>query len=256
MPLSQLQKREEDSEEVWLPNLIDKYLQRPLNDTFRAMCLATFASDYRYLSTTQPREKRNSHTTDNTANLGNGLGSFNKRAKKSAVIRYPKVRIQYDREKYNFSIMRLYLPFTKTHFRPPEYSTYEDYFLNGMYGDTPVHEIVAKNMKHYKPLAKDIDNLWEQLQSCTNLDNAWADLVPQSELDRLEDATELQTDSVNIEQHENLDIIHNNNSRSTGKNVHTNQLHLAIEKVDKPYSEQAITSMLRTLNKEQKQLSF
>ncbi|KAJ8042542.1 hypothetical protein HOLleu_13624 [Holothuria leucospilota] len=34
LPLSQLQKREEDSEEVWLPNLIDKYLQRPLNDTF------------------------------------------------------------------------------------------------------------------------------------------------------------------------------------------------------------------------------
>ncbi|KAJ8019387.1 hypothetical protein HOLleu_42048 [Holothuria leucospilota] len=143
LPLSQLQKREEDSEEVWLPNLIDKYLQRPLNDTFRTMCLATFASDYRYSSTTQPREKRNSHTTDNTANLGNGLGSVKKRAKKSAVIRYPRVRIQYDREKYYYSIMRLYLPFTKTHFRPPEYSTYEDYFLNGMYGDTPVHEIVA-----------------------------------------------------------------------------------------------------------------
>ncbi|KAJ8026271.1 hypothetical protein HOLleu_34067 [Holothuria leucospilota] len=169
IPLSQLKMKQEDTNGIWLPNLVDKYLERPLDINFKSMCLATFASEYQFIS--------NNSANNEQPFLGNDLGIAKKRTKRSAIIRYPRVRIQKDREKYYHGIMLLYLPFTNKNFKPNCFHTFEDYFLHGSYGDTPVHENVKVNMLQYEPLAKDIDNIWEQLQSTTNQENAMGKFI-------------------------------------------------------------------------------
>ena len=255
IPLSLIQTKE-DTDAIWLPNIVDKYLQRPVNEQFRSMCLATFASEYRFISEGSQNEQQIDDIDDNTNQLGNALGTAKKRLKRCAVIRYPKVRIQQDSEKYYQSIMHLYLPFTVKNFKPQEYHTYEDYFLHGLYDNTPIHEVVAKNMLLYEPLAKDIDNLWEHFHSSSNQEDAWANLAPQSELERLEDSTEIEGQFID-QLPQNADTIielQNGNSGNMDTNHDHHGIMSSIQTLHTPFSQETITAMLRQLNKEQRQL--
>ena len=47
LPLSALQKKPEESENVWMMGMPDKYRARPETPEFKNMCIADFASDYR-----------------------------------------------------------------------------------------------------------------------------------------------------------------------------------------------------------------
>ncbi len=47
LPLSVLQNKNPDSEDVWMSGMIDKYRARPLTRDFEKMCLADFASECR-----------------------------------------------------------------------------------------------------------------------------------------------------------------------------------------------------------------
>lgn len=161
--------KQEDTDEIGLPNLVDKYLERPPDTNFKAMYLATFASEYRFISNNSANNEQEMDDKENpSAFLGDDLGIAKKRTNRCAIIRYPRVRIQKDREKCYHGIMLLYLPFTNKNFKTNCFHTFGDYFLHGSCGDTPVHEVVKANMLQYEPLAKDIDNIWEQLQSSNN----------------------------------------------------------------------------------------
>lgn len=135
VPLQRLQNREEDTDEIWMPNINDRYLERPTELT--NICLATFASEYRFVG---------KDNVKNTVPLSNGLGTMKKRLKKPAIIRYPKVKMQKDREKFYSNIMRLYLPHTVEEFKPASFDTFENYFLHGHFRGDPIKDIVAKNM--------------------------------------------------------------------------------------------------------------
>ena len=255
IPLSQLHMKQ-DTNEIWLPNIVDKYLQRPLNTTFKSMCLATFASEYRFISQSSPLEQDMNDTEHGTTTLGNDHGTAKKRMKNSAIIRYPRVRIQKDREKYYQSIMLLYLPITKRDFKPSSFLTFEDYFLRGSYCDTHIQEVVKNNMLRYEPLAKDIDDLWEQLQSSTNQEHAGAELFPHAEEERLEDASELESQLTDIEPQEQQEAILElpNNTDVNGHQNDQSGILGSIETVHLPFTQDDITTMLRGLNKEQRQL--
>lgn len=193
--------KQEDINEIWLPNLVDKYVEQPLDAEFTAMCLAKFASEYRFISNSSTNNEQINEMENPSIILDKDLEIAKKHTKKCGIIRYQRIRIQKDMEKYH-AIMFLYLPFTTKNFKPNTFHTFEDCFLNGSYGDTPVHEVVKTNMLQHDPLAKDIDNSWEQLQSNTNQGNAWTSLFPQAEKERLEDAIEIENQTIGVDPEE------------------------------------------------------
>ncbi|CAM4556297.1 unnamed protein product [Leuciscus chuanchicus] len=80
LPLSILQNKNPDSEDVWMSGMIDKYRARPQTHDFEKMCLADFASECRIVYGQQTKGK-------NVHQLLNGMGFFQKRTSgKAAVI--------------------------------------------------------------------------------------------------------------------------------------------------------------------------
>ncbi|KAJ8027670.1 ATP-dependent DNA helicase PIF1 [Holothuria leucospilota] len=240
LPLQQLQNKQEDTDEIWMPNMIDKYLGRPKE--LANICLATFASEYRYIG-------QQNNATDSIS-LTTGLGTIKKRLHKPAIIRYPKVKIQKDREKYYSTILRLYLPFTVEEFKPSTYDTFESYFLQGSYNGKFVREIVAANMQKYEPLAKELDNLWENLQENPYQENSWANLAPQTEMERIQHTQEMSTEEYIPP--ECSEIISELQQPTFSSNGMVGEF--ALERMDSSVLQSEITSMLRTLNNEQRQL--
>lgn len=240
MPLHELRKKQEDTDNIWLSNLVDKYLQRPKQ--LQSICLATFASEYRYAG---------QHSTSEQAlTLGNNLGTVIKRTNKHAIIRYPKVRIQKDTEKYYSNLIRLYLPTTQKELTPGTYTTFENYFLHASYNGTPVKEVIANNMRHFEPLAVELETLWESMQANPNQENSWADLAPQAELERIEQ-TELLLQTVDSIPPECTTLVSELQHTAPSNSSTTN---LSIEQLPVFTSQDEITSMLRTLNSDQRQL--
>ncbi|KAK2860272.1 hypothetical protein Q7C36_004438, partial [Tachysurus vachellii] len=72
LPLSALQNKDPDSEDVWMSGIIDKYRARPQTPEFEKICLADFASEYRIVYGQQTKGK-------NVHQLLNGMGFFQKR---------------------------------------------------------------------------------------------------------------------------------------------------------------------------------
>ncbi|KAJ8030338.1 ATP-dependent DNA helicase RRM3 [Holothuria leucospilota] len=240
LPLQQLQNKQEDTDEIWMPNMIDKYLGRPKE--LANICLATFASEYRYIG-------QQNNATDSIS-IPTGLGTIKKRLNKPAIIRYPKVKIQKDREKYYSTILRLYLPFTVEEFKPSTYDTFQSYFLQGSYTGKFVREIVAASMQKYEPLAKELDNLWENLQGNPYQENSWANLAPQTEMERIQHTQEMSTEEYIPP--ECSEIISELQQPTFSSNGMVGEF--ALERMDSSVLQSEITSMLRTLNNEQRQL--
>ncbi len=72
LPLSVLQNKNPDSEDVWMSGMIDKYRARPLTRDFEKMCLADFASECRIVYGQQTEGK-------NVHRLLNGMGFFSEK---------------------------------------------------------------------------------------------------------------------------------------------------------------------------------
>lgn len=84
-PLSQLTKKkgndheardydsdnqEEEEDDIWMTNIVERYQQRPACDPFPNMCLATFCSEYRVLSKSQiPKTKKKEFICCKTAKV-------------------------------------------------------------------------------------------------------------------------------------------------------------------------------------------
>ena len=118
-PTRQLNQMEDESENIYLTSLIDRYAARP--DSLDSLCLAEFAANYSYtassggdedveacdvLPSPEEVEGARKHTR---IKLKNGLGTMYKRTRQ-AIIRFHKFNIEKEAEKLYRSKLMLYMP--------------------------------------------------------------------------------------------------------------------------------------------------
>ena len=123
-PSSQLNQMEDDSENIYLTSLIDRYAARP--DSLDSLCLAEFAANYSHKASGEGDEdfeeddilpslkeveelevegvRRHARIK-----LKNGLGTMRKRTRQ-AIIRFHKFNIEKEPEKLYRSKLMLYMP--------------------------------------------------------------------------------------------------------------------------------------------------
>ena len=178
----------DDEEDVWMNNVVDCYQARPVCEPFPCMSLATFCSEYRVLSKSQiPQGKR-----EGVYELQNNMGFVQKRTKTSpAIIRYPRFSSEKHAEKHFHSLLQLYLPYRNMHqLKPPNFDLYQSFYENGhvtLEGTdnlTSVKHIVDANYAQFALNEKVIDDAQLMFETLGNVEDAWATLCPETELER------------------------------------------------------------------------
>ena len=189
LPLSQIQakaRENEDTDDIWMTNLTDKYQARPDAPEFDNMCLAQFASEFRIVYGQTNSQK--------AYKLKDNRGTIQQRREKNfAVIRYPRHSKTSKPEEYYQCQLKAYLPWRyQCQLKPRGYATYEEFHdaasirLSDSPEVTPVKIIVAENRSLYEKNAEVLHDAWDTLQSCGSLEDAWATIAEQAEADRLE----------------------------------------------------------------------
>lgn len=160
-----------------MSSLTDKYCARPISNEFDSMCLAAFCSEYRVLASSQVSKNPRSPIHS----LQKNLGYIQKRTlTEKAVIRYPRFSPDKAPEKYYFNILQLFCP----HRSIEEFkskNTYEEF-----YNSPGVKKTVEINQSSFE---KDIDVLEkaeETLENGVFQENAWSQICPETEVERLE----------------------------------------------------------------------
>ncbi|XDV19594.1 hypothetical protein PO909_025040 [Leuciscus waleckii] len=194
LPLSILQNKNPDSEDVWMSGMIDKYRARPQTHDFEKMCLADFASECRIVYGQQTKGK-------NVHQLLNGMGFFQKRTSgKAAVIRYARFSEEKQPEKFYSRRVKLYMPHrSNEQLKPPRFPTYETFYKSAKV-ELPTHHrvlfpvcaVVQVNKKKFEKHSDEVDKAFDQLQQQGPSENAWTAFAPEIEVDRLECVAERQ----------------------------------------------------------------
>ena len=174
-PASQLERIEDESEDIYQTSLIDRYAARP--DSLDDMCLAEFAANY----TTRSGQEPDDETSDALPKperedkklpriqLKNGLGYMHKRGRE-AIIRFHRFNREKDAEKLYRSKLMLYLPWRN-----------ESTDLLGEYADFCSHyedqsDVILANEQKYSHNASLIDEATDDLAEHGPPQHAW-DLV-------------------------------------------------------------------------------
>ncbi|KAM9821492.1 uncharacterized protein ACBT44_007065 [Syngnathus typhle] len=181
----------QESHEVWMTGLPEKYKSRPQTEEFEVMCLADFASMCRIVYGKQAKGK-------NVLPLLNDMGFVQKRTEKHAVIKYCKYSEQKNPEEYYCCLLKLYLPHRadcqlKSE-RCPSYQLFHDNACVQLpYNDSVerVCQIVRRNRERYEKYSRDIDNAIQEVEESGLVINEWCHLAPESELQRLECVEEM-----------------------------------------------------------------
>ncbi len=280
LPLRQLQENAGNSEEVWMTSQIEKYIGRPRTARYKNMSMAKFYSTHYQVSSksdthpenqsdnesdneqseneqndssSQKTQKKNSRKTM-PIKLKNCSSKMKERTRgKPAVIRYPRVSINRDKERYYMNMLRLYLPHTTKELKPPSYSTYESYYLHGnvtISGETEsVQEIVRRNMKEFEPDDERVDEAWDALQQIPDFQDAWNSLNPQGEQQRLDDRLER-----NLCHDSDDDLAEIEIPEFQQQQERQDLARCAIETCRPEITEEQAQSMMRQLNEKQRQL--
>ena len=197
-----------DGEELWMTSMLDRYLARPLAPEFENLCFATFASTYRVCAHSKSEElegkegKEEDQSKKERYQLQHDLGTIVKRTK-SAVIRYSRFNKEKDSERYYENIIRLYYPHRRRNLKSED-ETFETIF-------TEKQEIILDNMRHFEKLGTELDEAWQKMQQDGPQEDAWAELAPQQEQERIEHDLEktLREDfeEIDLEDIPDLDIL-------------------------------------------------
>jgi hypothetical protein len=283
LPLRQLQANADNSEQVWMSTHIDKYLARPNTAKYNNMCMATFFSSHYQVSSksdninADPDEETDDEPDDETSDphnrsvqqdshtvnsmpliqLQNLAIKMKERKRKPAVIRYPRVSMKKDTEKYHMNMLRLYLPHTSEIIKPNSFPTYESYHMTGYTiinnERVCVKDVVEQNMTGFEPKTAELDEAWEGLHEAADMQDAWATIAPQSEQQRLDDTLEhvvLNESDDDLNEIEVPELQPGNRSHN-----HDNVLpRCAIESCNPEITEEQAESMMRQLNDKQRQL--
>lgn len=195
-PLSQLKRRsqsidyegDEDEEDIWMTNIIERYENRPQTDYFNKMCLAEFCSEFRVLAKSQiPQVEK-----EGVYELRNGKGYIQKRTRgKPAIIRYPRFNAESAPEKYFQSILQLFLPYqSQRQLKPPGFDLYESFYTNGFVrvcsNLQAVKDVVSEHQNQFSKNEGAIENAEEMFELIGEPEDAWASLCPETEMEREE----------------------------------------------------------------------
>ncbi|XP_065942484.1 uncharacterized protein [Magallana gigas] len=177
LPLKVLEKKSDADEEIWMSSLTEKYIARPVSNEFDSMCLAAFCSEYRVLASSQVSKNPRSpiHL------LQKNLGYIQKRTlTEKAVIRYPRFSPDKSAEKYYFSNLQLFCP----HRSIEEFKSRNSY--EEFYNSSGVKEIVERNRSSFEMDIDALEKAEETLENGGIRENAWSQICPEAEVDRLE----------------------------------------------------------------------
>lgn len=211
-PLSMLKKRsstnveisdDEDDDELWMTNIVERYMNRPNRPNFHKMCLADFCSEFRVLSKSQVPKKPN----ENVFELQNGKGYVQRRTRtQHAVVRYPRFNKEKMSEKYYQSLLQLFLPYWKDNqLKPPGFDLYENFYetgfvrIVGLSGTQSVKEIVNYNHSRYAKNEEMIENAQEAYEMNGEPEDAWSKLCPETEALRLDGMAKMKLETKLLE---------------------------------------------------------
>ncbi|XP_062581095.1 uncharacterized protein LOC134242909 [Saccostrea cucullata] len=218
-PLSVLKKKaskdveitdeEDDENEVWMTNIIERYMNRPDKPIFHEMCLAEFCSEFRVLAKSQVPKKEN----QNVFELQNGKGYVQRRTRtQPAVVRYPRFSVEKMSEKYYQSRLQLFLPYwTETQLKPPGFELYEDFYKTGYVKISSgkrkqsVKSIVESNHSKYAENEEMVDNAQDAYEMNGEPEDAWSRICPETEVLRREGIA--QRNGNTVPEEESTDII-------------------------------------------------
>lgn len=190
LPLSVLRQRASahdlSTEDMWMTSFVDRYRNRPDGDVFENMCMATFASEYRVLS-------KNEKSPD-MIRLKNDLGFILKRTRTLfAVVRYMRVSLEKHPELHFQSLLQLFLPYrTDSDLKPEGFELFEQFHEDGSvtFSDGSVHavkDVVKDNRAVFDVDNPDLERAQEIAeQHGVDEEDAWGELCPEQEVERLE----------------------------------------------------------------------
>ena len=185
LPFTQLEKLDDDNEDVYCKNIIDRYAARPKK--CEPMCLAEFAANYTYSQgSSEEHENEFAHEYDseipddasdtidaNVIKLQNGLGHMRKR-KRKAVIRWHNFNIEKEREKHYRSRIMLFLPWRTEDALQGGYMSYEDRYMDEI-------DQIKTTEKMFIHQEDEINSAFEHLQAAGPPQDAWDNIAPGTE---------------------------------------------------------------------------
>ncbi|XP_076120789.1 uncharacterized protein LOC143101377 [Alosa pseudoharengus] len=184
---AQLQQSD-DERSIWMTNVVERYKNRPRSSEFEDLCLASFCSEYRVVYKSQISSEKDSQ---DIIQLNNNCGFVRKRTRtQPAVVSYPRFSPTRNSEKYFHSLLQLFLPYYEDfHLKPPQFETYEQFFKSGAVkcgSDIQrVQLIVDYNKALFEKESDEIDRAKQLLDGDIDLEDAWAQICPETERERL-----------------------------------------------------------------------
>ncbi|XP_053179094.1 uncharacterized protein LOC128362380 [Scomber japonicus] len=189
LPISILREKAESSDcnvdDIWMTSIVDRYKNRPNDGTFNDMCIATFASEYRVLA-------RNEKCKDKIQ-LKNDCGFVAKRTNtEPAVIRYARFSETKTPELFYQSILQLFLPYrSDKQLKPKKFDTYGQFYKDARvrFSDRTMHsvkDVVDLNRGKFEINADELDEILENIALDGVAEDAWGELCPEQEVERLE----------------------------------------------------------------------
>ncbi|XP_064617311.1 uncharacterized protein LOC135481415 [Liolophura sinensis] len=210
-------------DDVWMTSIIDRYKNRPDGDEFEAMCLATFCSEFRVLPKTEKISSK-AQKEGLVHKLSGNMGYIRRRTRtKPAVVRYPRFSPENQSEKYFQSILQLFLPYrTDSQLKPDGFNSFEYFFETGavsLLNNTSVElvkDIVNRNKASFETDADQITRAAEILEMGGHLEDAWAQMYPETEAERISCFEEIEElDKVPCEAKDIPDLVQNQKSDYT-----------------------------------------
>ncbi|XP_049319463.1 uncharacterized protein LOC125780983 [Astyanax mexicanus] len=248
LPLKVLQQKAQSNEltekAMWMTNHVDRYKARPVRDPFQDMCIAVFVSQYRVVGRTEKCADK--------IQLQNNAGFVKKRTRsKPAVVRYARFSVDSNPEKYYQSILQLFLPYRcENDLKPADFPTFELFYHNGQYEINGSMQNVKNVVDENKQLFEKDDEILSQVQHVVvdngNLEDAWCEMCPEQESERLECQEEKTQRPVEPEEH--VDQIPDLSVPSVKKHSFEPNLNVLCRS--------DALNLLRSLNSEQKDIFY
>ena len=186
LPFTQLQKLEDNDENIYCKNIIDRYAARP--EKLEHICLAEFAANYTYKRETNndviQHEDDISGASDtelllydndsqeSIITLQNGLGYMRRRNRKA--IRWHNFNIKKEPEKHYRSCIMLFLPWRTEDKLYTNYNSYANRYHDQI-------EEIKKAEDLFIHHEQEIDDAFQQLQTVGPPQDAWDNLAPGTE---------------------------------------------------------------------------
>ena len=246
-PKRDLEDLPEESEDIFQPNILDRYIARP--KSMEGTCLADFATNYKMDYEKGLKEKSSDdlqeepETSGKKIRLLNKLGSIKKR-KVTVIIRTPRFSKIKAPEKFYHSALMLYLPWrNEQKDLLAGHDSYEHHFED-------VRDTINHNIAAYEMNSDELDNALEKLNSHEYPESAWDKLASETQHQLHDDLLEGQQPS---EEYSYLDPVELSSGRGLPE-LSTSTAGYTVEGQSNRLSNQEYYNLVRSLNRDQQPL--